>query len=122
MLIDLTKKLHQDNLKAEIYHRFKLLRFDDLNLICEYYDSGSRFDLLVYQPSTGNVVCIIEVRRIGVKRAVKPTSKKHSKYSKFSVPIFYISEFCKIGDLLDEIKHEYNRINIVIAPNEQKQG
>lgn len=104
MKIDITKKLHQDNLKAEIYHRFKNRFSDDkMGIICEYKESWCRFDLIVYEKNSLDVVAIIEVRRINCKKEPNINGRQHIKYSWFGVKLFYISHFEKIDSLLDDL-------------------
>jgi hypothetical protein len=109
MKIDLVKNLHQDNLKAEIYFQFKN-RFVDssINILCEYYVLGCRFDMIVYSCKTEDVLCLIEVRKIGAKKEPKLLGKKHLKYSQFGCDILYISQFFMIKDLLDKIENIYS--------------
>ncbi len=108
MKIDLTKNLHQDNLKAEIYHQFQNRFWDSaLELRCEYKVDGCRFDLIAYDVDTAEIFVLIEVRRINARTEWRADGRKHIKYSKFNKPILYISEFNKIQELLDEIENCY---------------
>ena len=111
MIIDI-KKRHQDNLKVEIYHQFRI-RFIDVpfELLAEHKIGRCRFDLLLYEKGTNKLICLIEVRRIGARREVNGTSKKHIKYSAFGCPLFYISEFSKISFLLDAFERVYKENN-----------
>lgn len=105
MKIDITKQLHQDNLKAEIYHQFKKRFYNSgMALICEYKESRCRFDLTAYEMKTLDVLALIEVRRVGVNKEPNIYGRKHTKYSEFGPPIMYISKFDKITELLDELE------------------
>lgn len=105
MKIDLNKKLHQDNLKAEIYHQFRKRFVDkEIELICEYKTDKCRFDLVCFESQMGGeVVGIIEVRRVNAKKEPNYTGSQHRRYSSFGVKLFYISEFDKITELLDSL-------------------
>lgn len=102
MKIDLNKKLHQDNLKAEIYHQFRK-RFigREFELICEYKTDGCRFDLVAYETEGEEVIGLIEVRRVNAKKEPNYDGSQHRRYSNFGVKLFYISSFDKINELLD---------------------
>lgn len=108
MKVDLNTRMHQDNLKAEIWHQFKL-RFlnSGFALICEYKTNGSRFDILAYERETQDVVGIIEVRRLYCKKEPNLSGKQHRKYSAFGPNIYHISEFEKIPELLDELGYAF---------------
>lgn len=108
MIVEVNKHMHQDNLKMEIYHQFKQ-RFlgYKMKLIAEYRVSGCRFDLLLYDTSTNEVICIVEVRRIGVLKPVKPTSRKQIKYSAYCKTVLFISLFSEINTLLDKFEQLY---------------
>ena len=105
MKINIDKHLHQDNLKAEIYHQFKL-RFltEPFALVCEYRVDKSRFDLTAYNTDTLDVIALIEVRRIGVKKPPRVFGRKHLKYAQYGCNILYISEFGEVDNLLDDIE------------------
>lgn len=105
MKIDISKKLHQDNLKAEIYHQFKV-RFPESNIgiMCEYKHQKSRFDLLFFDKATEESILIVEVRRIGAKKPVDKNGKQFLKYSQYGCNLFHISDFSKIQELLDVLR------------------
>jgi len=104
MKIDLEKRLHQDNLKAEVYHKFKnRFAHSGYEMICEYKFGKCRFDLLVCD-NTGDVCVLIEVRRIGTLNPPQINGKKHFKYSQHGVMLWYISEFGHVEELLDRLE------------------
>lgn len=74
-------------------------------LACEYRVENCRFDLVAYDESTSDIVGLIEVRRIGVRSEPKLGGRKHGKYSQYGCRVFYISEFDKISELLDELEN-----------------
>lgn len=104
MIVDIRKQQHQDNLKMEIYHKFKI-RFINCpyNLLAEYRLPKCRFDLILYNVHTLETLCIIEVRRINARRPPKKTGNKHLKYLKHC-PVFYISRYDEIDNFLDRFE------------------
>lgn len=109
MKIDVNKKIHQDNLKAEIYLQFKIKFLGkSASIICEYKTGNCRLDMLAYDTTTLDVFGIIEVRRVACKKEPNLFGKQHLKYSDFGCPLFYISEFNMIGDLLDKLETNYD--------------
>lgn len=108
MKVDLSKQPHQDNLKAEIYHQFRIqsIRCASWEIICEYKNDNCRFDLIIYDKETLDVFVIIEVRRIGVRKAPKLNGRKHTKYCS-SGNVLYIGHFHEIDNLFDCIEAGY---------------
>ena len=109
MFINPDKRLHQDNLKSEIYYRFNNKFVEtDFKIILEYTSGRCRFDALVYDNPTNKVVAIIEVRSVNARRPPHFGTKKHLKYIQFGCNIFYISRFSAIDELLESCGSLFN--------------
>lgn len=112
MKIDINKKPHQDNLKAEIYHQFKCQGYyRHFSMRCEHKFCNCRFDMVAYDSTTLEIFALIEVRRIDAKKPPRVTGNKHIKYSAHGCKLFYISQFDKIEELLNDIFYHKQSIN-----------
>jgi hypothetical protein len=57
------------------------------------------------------VICLIEVRRVGAVREINTFGVKHRKYTNVHGNLHYISQFDKIPKLLDKIEEDFKIMN-----------
>jgi len=111
MVVNTGKTQHQDNLKMELYHRFKT-KFPECKyeMLAEYHVPKCRFDLLMYDKETLEVLCLIEIRRLSAKKPPNKDGKKHIKYFEYCKNIYYLSKYDEIDDFLNRFEKFLNKV------------
>ncbi len=94
------KRLAENNITAELYHRMRLL-----NLFCylEYKVKGvGRFDMVVI--NIDEIICIIEVKSYSTHKPFNFKSKQMERYKSLKIPVLGCGRFEEINDTILAVK------------------
>lgn len=98
--------LAEANIQAEVYLRLKAL---GIPIILEYSVSSYRFDAVIYDKSSKDIIVIVETKKKETSFSDWVKTKQGIKYSNIGIPIVLISCWKNLDNGIMKIFRLYNK-------------